>query len=684
MTDAGPPFARRVPHVEIVHGDRREDDYFWLRGKDDPEVRAYLEEENAHTERVMKPTGPLQAALYREMLARIKEDDASVPYRFGDWLYYSRTEKGKQYPIYCRKRERPDAPEEVTLDLNALAEGHAFCALGVYAVSDEGRRLAYTVDFTGTRDYTLYVKNLETGALEADYVANVASVAWSADLSVLFYVSEDAAKRPYRLWRHRLGAPAGDDVLVDEERDPLFRLHVWRSRSRAFLFALSGSFTTTEVRYLGAGAPRGAWRLLLAREKGHEYYVDHGGEQLYIRTNAGGRRNFRLITAPVDDPRPERWREVLPHREDVMLDDVDVFAGHYVVHEREDGLTRLRVTDRASGDFHHVQFPETAYDIDPEPNLEFTTGFCRFRYQSFVTPASVYDYHVTTRQLTLRKRTEVLGDFDPTRYRSERLHATAPDGTRVPISLVYRLTPPDGPRPCLLAGYGAYGISFPVTFASSRLSLLDRGIVYAVAHVRGGGEMGKAWHESGRMRHKANTFTDFIAAAEFLIARGDTAPDRLVIEGGSAGGLLVGAVLNLRPELFRAAVLRVPFVDVVNTMLDESLPLTVGEYEEWGDPRVREDYDRLKAYCPYTNIRAQRYPAMLIRTSLNDSQVMYWEPAKYVARLRACTNGARPPLFKINLGAGHGGPSGRYDSLREIAFDYAFILTELGLAPSAS
>jgi oligopeptidase B len=680
MSDARPPIARRIHHVAFVHGEPLEDDYFWLREKADPAVAAYLEAENAHTEQVMKATERLQEALYREMLARIKEDDTSVPYRFGEWRYYSRTETGKQYPIYCRKRDQPDAPEEVTLDLNALAEGHAFCALGVYAVSDEGRRLAYTIDYTGFRDYTLYVKNLETGLVEADRVEKVASVAWSADPTVLFYVSEDAAKRAYRLWRHRLGVPAGEDVLLYEETDPLFRLHVWRSRSRAFLFALAGSFTTTEVRCLPAGAPHDAWRLLLTREKDHEYYVDHGGDQFYVRTNGGGRRNFRLVTAPVDDPRPERWEEVIPHREDVMLDDVDVFAGHHVVHEREDGLTRLRVTDRASGAAHHVQFPEPAYDIDSQPNLEFAAGFYRFRYQSFVTPASVYDYDVATRQLVLRKRIEVLGGYDPAHYRSERLHATAADGTRVPLSIVYRVPRPEGPRPLLLAGYGAYGIPFPVTFNSARLSLLDRGMVYAVAHVRGGGELGKAWHENGRMLRKPNTFTDFIAAAEFLIASGFTAPDRLVIEGGSAGGLLIGAVLNMRPELFRAAILRVPFVDVINTMLDESLPLTVGEFEEWGNPKIRELYECMKGYCPYTNIRPQRYPAVLIRTSLNDSQVMYWEPAKYVARLRANANSDRPVLFKINLGAGHGGPSGRYDFLREVAFDYAFILTELGLA----
>jgi oligopeptidase B len=672
-----PPVARRIPRTDILHGEERRDDYFWLRRKDDPEVIAYLQAENAYTGAVMKPTEAFQEALYREILGRIKEDDQSVPYRKGAHFYYSRTETGKQYPILCRKAASLEAPEEVTLDLNRLAEGHPFLALGAHALSDDGHRLAYTIDVTGFREYTLHVKDLRTAELLPERIEKVASVAWAADGEVLFYVTEDHAKRAYRLYRHRLGVSVGD--LLYEETDELFRLHVARSRSLAYLFASSRSFTATEVRYLSAADPAGAWTRLRPREKDHEYEVDHGGGLFYIRTNGGGRRNFRLVTAPVDDPRPDRWREVISHREDVMLEDVDVFADHHVVHEREDGLARLRVTDLRTGNSHHVQFPEPTYDLAPEPNAEFAVSAYRFRYQSLVTPASVFDYDMVSRERALLKQTEVLGGYDASRYRSERIHATAPDGTRVPISLVCRVdTPRDGTSPLLLAGYGAYGLPYPVTFSSSRLSLLDREVTVAIAHVRGGGELGKRWHDEGRILAKRNTFTDFIAAAELLIRGGHTASDRLVIEGGSAGGLLVGAVLNLRPELFRAAVLRVPFVDVISTMLDESLPLTVGEFEEWGDPKTPGHYQAMKGYCPYTNIAAQPYPAMLIRTSLNDSQVMFWEPAKYVAKLRATRTDGNPLLFRIDMGAGHGGPSGRYDALREIAFDYAFVLTQVG------
>jgi oligopeptidase B len=683
LTAPVPPVARKAPKVDVVHGDRRVDDYAWLRHKEDPEVIAYLQAENAYTAEITKPTEAFRESLYHEMLGRIKEDDTSVPYRRGAHFYYSRTEKGKQYPIYCRKAGSLDAPEEITLDLNVLAQGQAFLALGVYTVSDDGRLLAYSLDYTGFREYTLYVKGLLAGELLADRIEKVTSVAWAADGATLFYVTEDPAKRPYRLYRHRLGAPT-DDLLL-EEPDALFRLGVWRSRSLSYVFAMSASFTTTEVRYLPAGEVGGAWRLVAPREKDHEYHVDHGvgpeGDRFYIRTNGGGRRNFRLVVAPAADPRPERWHEVLPHRDDVMLDDVDVFRGFLVAHEREDGLAKLRVTDLAGGASRHVEFPEPTYDAAPEPNPEFETGAYRFRYQSLVTPASVYDYDVADRRLALLKRTEVLGDFDPSRYRSERLHATAPDGTRVPISLVTRADAPrDGSTPLLLAGYGAYGLPYPVTFSPARLSLLDRGVSYAIAHVRGGGELGKRWHDDGRMMAKRNTFVDFVAVAEFLVAQRCTAPDRLVIEGGSAGGLLVGAVVNLRPELFRAAVLRVPFVDVVNTMLDESLPLTVGEFEEWGNPKVPEHYDCMKRYCPYTNLAPGRYPAMLIKTSLYDSQVMYWEPAKYVAKLRALKTDDRPVLLHTVMTAGHGGPSGRYDALRDLAVDYAFILAELGLA----
>jgi oligopeptidase B len=673
---ARPPVARRDPNVDVVHGDRREDPYHWLRRKGDPEVTAYLDAENAYTDQVMKPTEAFQDALYAEMLARIKEDDTTVPYRRDDFFYYSRTEKGKQYAIHCRRHGALDAPEAITLDLNALAEGHAFLALGAYAVSDDGTRLAYSTDVTGFREYTLYVKDLTSGALLPDRVQNVSSVAWSADGRTLFYVTEDAAKRPHRLWRHRLGEPSA--TLLYEEADELFRLGVWRSRSRAYLFASARSFTSAEVRYVSADTPDAPWRMIHPREKDHEYDIDHGGALFYIRTNANGRRNFRLVAAPVDEPDAAHWTELIAHRDDVMLDDVDVFADHYVVHEREDGLTKLRVVDLATQTSHHVQFPESAYDVTPEANAEFRVAFYRFRYQSFVTPVSVFDYDTTTRELTLRKQTEVLGGYDRARYRSERVHAVAPDGRRIPISLVARDdSPRDGSSALVLAGYGAYGLAYPVSFSSNRLSLLDRGVTVAIAHIRGGGELGKRWHDDGRMLNKRNTFTDFIACAEFLIAQGYTSADRLAIEGGSAGGLTMGAVLNMRPTLAHTAVLRVPFVDVINTMLDTSLPLTVGEFEEWGNPAISEHYEYMKSYCPYTNLEAKAYPTILVRTGLHDSQVMYWEPAKWVAKLRVLKTDENRLLFKVDMRAGHGGPSGRYDYLREIAFDYAFILGAL-------
>jgi oligopeptidase B len=678
-TSIAPPIAKKIASIQLIQGDHRQDDYAWLREKDNPDVLAYLRAENEYTGAIMKPTEGFQEALYGEMLGRIKEDDQSVPYRRGHHLYYARTEKGRQYPIMCRKSESLDASEEVTLDLNVLAEGHSYLSLGAYYVSDDGHRLAYTVDVTGFREYTLHVKDLRTGQLETDRIDRVTSIAWSADPSILFYVTEDHAKRPYRLYRHRLGETTDD--LLYEETDELFRVHVSRDRSLAYVLASSGSFTSTEVRYLPADRPAASWTCILPREADHEYHVDHGAGLFYIRTNGGGRRNFRLVTVPVDDPRPERWTELIAHRDDVMLEDVDVFATHYVAHEREDGLIRLRVTELASQASHHIEFPEPTYDVTPEPNPEFESLRYRFRYQSMITPSSVYDYDVETRRSILLKRTEVLGGYDPSQYRSERLQARASDGTSVPISLVYRVgLRRDGTSPLFLTGYGAYGFPYPVTFSSNRLSLLDRGVAVAIAHIRGGGEMGKRWHDGGRMLAKRNTFTDFIATADYLVEQGYTTHDRLVIEGGSAGGLLIGVVLNTRPDLCRSAVLHVPFVDVINTMLDESLPLTVGEFEEWGNPKIREHYEYMRSYCPYTLIRAQAYPAILVRTSFNDSQVMYWEPAKWVAKLRATKTDDNPLLFKINLDAGHSGASGRYDALRESAFDYAFILTQLGRA----
>jgi oligopeptidase B len=671
-----PPIARRVPKITGVHGDRLVDDYHWLREKDNPEVTAYLHAENAYTDAVMKDTEAFQQALYAEMLARIKEDDVSVPYRRGRHFYYSRTETGKQYPIYCRKAEGLDAPEQIVLDLNALAAGHPFFSLGAYTVSDEGRWLAYTTDVTGFREYTLSIKDLDTGGLLDVRVEKVSSVAWPADPTILFYATEDEAKRPYRVWRHHLRADTRD--MLYEEDDALYRVGVGRSRSLAWLFMASRSFQSSEWRCLPATTPDGGWRMIHPREKEHEYDVDHRGDRFWIRTNGGGRRNFRLVTAPVEDPSAERWTEEIAHREEVMLEELDVFAHHAVVHEREDGLIRLRALDLVTGGSHHVAFPEPTYEVSGDANAEFDVRTYRFRYQSLVTPASIYDYEMNTRELTLLKQTPVLGGYDPARYRSERRYAIAPDGTRVPISLVCRVDgPPDATRPMLLTGYGAYGLPYPVTFSSNRLSLLDRGFSFAIAHVRGGGEGGKRWHDAGRLKNKPNTFTDFIAVADHLVAHHYTGHERLVIEGGSAGGLLIGAVLNTRPDLATIGVLRVPFVDVINTMLDESLPLTVGEFEEWGNPKERDYYLEMKSYCPYTNLGPRTYPRILVKTSLNDSQVMYWEPAKYVAKMRHVSP-QTSVVFKINMAAGHGGASGRYDYLREIAFDYSYILTRLG------
>jgi oligopeptidase B len=674
---AQPPSAKKVPKVETVHGQRRTDDYFWIREKANPEVAAYLEAENAYTDAVMKPTDGLQAALYKEMLGHIKETDLSVPYRENGYLYYSRTEEGKQYPIYCRKKGSLDAPEEVTVDLNELAKGLKFMALGAYTVTDDGSLLAYSTDNTGFREYTLHVKDLRTGELRPETAEKVGTVVWANDGQTLFYTTDDPAKRPYRLYRLRLGAPMPGD-LVYEEKDELFRIGAGRSRSKGYIFLGSSSHTTTEVRYIPADQPTAEWKVVAPRRHEHEYDVDHHGDRFYIRTNDKG-RNFRLVTAPASNPRAENWTEVVPHRPDVMLEGVELFKDHYVLVEREKGLPEFQVTDLRTGASHKVQFPEPTYSAFVGANPEFDSKVFRYTYQSLVTPSSVFDYDMDGQTATLLKEQPVLGGFDRANYRSERLMATAPDGVKVPISLVYKVgTKRDGTAPMLLTGYGSYGYPYPVMFSSNRLALLDRGMTVAIAHIRGGGEMGKAWHDQGRMMNKKNTFTDFIAAAEFLVAQKYTTKDRLAIEGGSAGGLLMGAVTNMRPDLFKAVISRVPFVDVINTMLDASLPLTAGEWEEWGDPRKKPDFDYMLSYSPYDQIAAKPYPALLVKTSFNDSQVMYWEPAKYVARLRTVKTDHSPLLLKTNMAAGHGGASGRYDYLHEVAFDYAFVLTQLG------
>jgi oligopeptidase B len=613
------------------------------------------------------------------MLGRIKQTDVNVPYRKGDYFYYSRTEEGKQYSILARKRGGLDAKEEILLDLNEMAKGQKYLSLESVAVSDDGNLLAYSTDTTGFRQYTLHVKDLRTGRVLPDTAERVTSVCWATDNKTIFYTVEDATtKRSHRLYRHQLGG--GADDLIFDEKDELFNIQAERSRSKAFIFVTSESFTATEVRYIAASHPDQPYKVVLPREAKHRYFVDHRGDQFYIRTDEAA-KNFRLVTAPVSDPRKANWKEAIPHRKETMLEGVDLFANHLVVYERENGLQKMRVTDLKNNQTHHIDFPEPVYSAFPSANAEFDTAVLRFSYVSFITPSSVFDYNMETRKRVLLKQTEVLGGYNPAAYQSERVYASAPDGARVPVSLVYKKDlNRDGRRPLLLQGYGAYGISSNIGFSSNRLSLLDRGVIFAIAHIRGGGEMGKEWHEQGKMMMKRNTFTDFIAASEYLVREKYTSSDRLVIIGGSAGGLLMGAVLNMRPDLFKAAVVQVPFVDVMNTMLDESLPLTVGEFQEWGNPKVKAEYDYMKSYSPYDNIEAKAYPAILVRTSLNDSQVMYWEPAKYVAKLRAMKTDKNPLLFKIHLGGGgHGGVSGRYDALRDAAFDYAFILTQVGV-----
>jgi len=675
---ATPPVAAKKPKVLTKFGDRRVDPYFWLRDKANPEVIAYLEAENRYTDAVMKPLEGFRDSLYREMLARIKETDESVPYRRHGYWYYQREVEGLQYPIYCRRRGSMDAPEEVILDVNELAKGRKFTAVGTWEVSPDTTKLAYTVDFTGFRQYTLHVKDLASGGLLPDTAPRVTSLAWAADSRTLFHVEEDeTTKRSYRLQRQVLG---GETTRVYDEPDEQFDIGVGETRSERYIVLGSNSKDTSEIRILQADRPGDDFRLVEKRKAGLEYYVDHHGDDFYIRTNDKG-RNFRVVRAPVADPSRKNWREVLAHRPLVMLEEIDLFRDYWVAVERDKGLLRMRVAEFASGKTHYIDFDEAVYTAHPGINYEFDTQQLRFVYESLVTPRSWYRYDMADRTRELLKRQPVLGGYNPDDYASEALMAVAKDGTRIPISLVYRRSlRTKGPQPMLLYGYGSYGVPIDPTFRSSRISLLDRGMIFAIAHIRGGGDRGRLWYDDGKLMKKKNTFTDFIACADSLVRRRYTAPDRLVIQGGSAGGLLMGAVVNMRPELFRAVVSQVPFVDVMTTMLDASLPLTVGEYLEWGNPNQPRAYKYMRSYSPYDNLEKGAYPAMLVETSLNDSQVMYWEPAKYVAKLRTLKSDGNPLLLKTIMEAGHGGASGRYDALKELAFTYSFILDQAGLA----
>lgn len=692
-----PPVAEREPHTVRIHSTELHDDYAWLRDKENARTLAYLNAENAYTAAMMADTEELQKELYDEILSHIKEDDVSVPYRDGEWEYLVRTEKGLQYPRYCRRPAGAAASlnstevipaEKVILDVNQLAEGQAFMAIGDSAMSPDGRLLAYTTDNTGFRQYTLHIKDLATGELLADTAERVGSLAWASDSKTLFYSTEDdQTKRQDRVFRHKVGDAAPADVQVFHEPDERFNLGVGRTRDRRYLILGIGSHTTSESWFLDAAAPEGEFRLIAPRVDDEEYYVDHRNGFFYIRSNRDAEQ-FRLVRTRVDATARENWQEILPEHKDAPLEDFDLFQSFFVAAYRERGLPVMRVFsidgNGQPANPRDIRFPDPAYTAFSEINRDFNAMTFRYSYQSLVRPGSVFTYDVATGESTLLKQQEVPGGFDAANYSSERLWFKAHDGTEVPVSLVYRKQSfkKDGRSPLYVYGYGSYGYPLPLGFSASRLALLDRGVVVAYAHVRGGGELGDPWHDAGKMMEKRNTFTDFIGAVEFLVHEGYGDAARVGIEGGSAGGLLMGAVVNFaladsKPQLFRAVLSHVPFVDVMNTMLDASLPLTVGEYEEWGNPNEPEAFEYMRSYSPYDNLQRGEYPAMLVKTSLNDSQVMYWEPAKYVAKLRTLKTNDAPLLLHINMDAGHGGASGRYDYLKEIAFDDAFLLREL-------
>ncbi len=677
-----PPMAPMKPHVSTWHGESVEDPWFWLREKENPEVVAYLEAENAYTTAQTCDVARFGDALYAEALGRIQQTDLSVPVRRGRYFYFSRSEEGKQYPILGRRaagagsQDDLSAPEQVLLDLNELASGHSFFSLGAFAVSDNGEHLLFSTDTTGFRQYTLFVKNLTSGTVSAALAERVTSVEWMADNRHIVYATEDATtKRSNQLWRRTIDA--GEPVLMLEERDELYRIGLGRTRDKVFLVCGSYSTDTWESRVLRSTDFAGAFTVVLLREKGHKYSLDHRADVFFVRTNRNA-RNFRLVTAPVDEP--ARWTEFLPHREDTLLDDVDLFAGHLVVREKREALAKFRIYSFADASWTDVGFPEPVYEASAMATPEWDAPAFRLSYQSMVTPPTVYDVSFADGTLTLLKRTAVLGGYNADLYATERRWATARDGTRVPLSLFYKKgTKLDAKGPCLLYAYGSYGFGMPATFSYSMVSLVDRGVIFVIAHIRGGNELGEPWHDHGMLFEKKNTFFDFIDTARFLIDSNITSPDTLMIQGGSAGGLLMGVVVNERPDLFKAVHAAVPFVDMLNTMFDASLPLTVGEYLEWGNPNEKSAFDYMRSYSPYDNVGGHAYPAMLVTTSLNDSQVMYWEPAKWVAKLRHTKTDTNTLLLKCNMGAGHGGASGRYDRLKEVTFEYAWLLTQVGI-----
>ncbi|MEA2705360.1 MAG: oligopeptidase [Gemmatimonadaceae bacterium] len=673
------PVARVVPRIDTLHGEVRTDNYFWIRNKSDPQVISYLESENAYTASRMKHTEALQKKLYDEMLGRIKETDLSVPYLDHGYWYYNRTEKGKNYPIHLRKKGSLTAAEEIILDENILGAGKKFNDVGSLRVNPDGSRLAYLHDTTALRVYTLYVKDLTTGRVLGDSIAAVVpSIVWAND-TILFYQTADSARRANAVWRHVLGTPQSSDVKVFQEDNVLNEPGVARSRSGKYIYISDDGYTSSEWRMIPTANPTYAPQIIVARSPNVQYRIDDVDGAFLMTTNYKA-RNFRVQRIPIDQVAGGNWLDMIPSSDSVFIEYLEPFRNNLVVVERSGGLRRLRVIDLKTNAVHYITFPEPAYAVNPTQNAEFDTQTLRFAYTSLLTPSSTYDYDMATKERVLRKRLDV-PTYDPTRYEVKRFMVTARDGAHVPVSMIVRKGwKQDGSRPLLLYAYGSYGATTEAGFNSAVLSLVDRGFAYAIAHIRGGQEMGRAWYDEGKMMKKKNTFNDFVDVAQYLVDNKYTNKNRLVANGGSAGGLLMGAIANMRPDLFRAVVADVPFVDVINTMMDASIPLTAQEWQQWGDPHDSTQYAYMRSYSPYDNVERKAYPWILVTTSLNDSQVGYWEPAKWVAKLRALKTDSNPLLLKVNMAGGHGGSSGRYDVIRERAFRYAFMLDAVGLA----
>jgi oligopeptidase B len=675
-----PPLAKIIPHELTALGHTRVDNYYWLNDRENTEVIAYLQAENDYTKSFLKHTETLQQQLFDEMLGRIQQTDISVPYKLNGYYYYTRFEEGQEYPVYCRKKENMEAPEEILLNVNEMAKGFAYYQIGGLKISADNNMMAYSVDTVSRRQYTIHFKDLTSGEVHPQSIPNTSgNMAWANDNKTLFYSIKDESLRPHKIMKHQIGTDASTDETVFHEEDATFNTFVYKTKSEEYLVIGSTSTVSSEYRFISANDASAAFKVIQPRQRDLLYGVDHFGDHFYIRTNHNA-INFKLMRTPVAKTELEHWTEVIAHREDVLIEDFSVFSQYLAVSERNEGLIRLRVMRWDATEDYYVDFGEPTYLAYLSTNVDFETSKLRYGYTSLTTPNSIYDFDMASREKNLLKQQEVVGGYDPAGYISERVYATSHDGVKVPVSLVYKKgVVKDGNNPLVLYGYGSYGASMDAYFSSSRLSLLDRGFVYAITHIRGGEEMGRQWYENGKMLHKKNTFHDFIACGEFMIAEGYTSPGKMFAVGGSAGGLLVGAVMNMRPDLWKGVVAQVPFVDVVTTMLDESIPLTTGEYDEWGNPNDKTYYDYMLSYSPYDNVEAKEYPALLVTTGLHDSQVQYWEPAKWVAKLRATKTDNNTLLLQTNMDFGHGGASGRFEVLKETALEYAFMLNELGM-----